>query len=702
VNWTDSSGNLWLFGGNGYDSIGSWGYLNDLWEYTLPTAANPAGTWTWMGGSSTVSSSSSSYSQPGVFGTEGVAASGNIPGGRAGAASWLDKSGNLWIYGGYSENSSSNEYSLGDLWEFNPSLPTYGQWAWMGDSTAINQSGAYATHGAASAGNLPGSRYDSNGWTDKSGNLWLFGGQGYDVNGLFGPLNDIWEFIPSANPAVTPGTWAWMGGSSVSYAPGVYGVVGTKTAGDTPGARYAANGWADSSGNFWLFAGDGVATSGNGYFGLLNDLWEYQPTATISTPVTPTITWATPAAITYGTALSATQLNASSTVAGSFAYYPTSGTVLTAGTQTLKVTFTPTDTTDYTTATATVPLTVNQATPTITWPSASAITYGQTLASSTLTGGASTPAGTFNWTTSTIAPAAGSQSESVTFTPSDTTDYSTVTGTVTVTVNQATPTVSAWPTASAITYGQTLASSTLSGGISTPAGSFTWSSSTTKPSAGSQSESVTFTPSNTAEYTPVTSTVSVQVNPATLTVTANNLSQVVGTANPAFAASYSGFVNGDTAAVLSGSPAFSTTATASSPVGLYPITIAQGTLTAANYTFTFVNGMLSVVAAPTVTLTTTAALSGSAGAGYTAVITVKNTGTGPANNVTLTAVSLGSAAPSTPSVPANLGTIASGGTGTVTFNFPASAGSDRAAVVVKYAGTDTGGSFSGSIRAVLP
>ena len=69
---------------------------------------------------------------------------------------------------------------------------------------------------------------------------------------------------------------------------------------------------------------------------------------------TPTITWATPAAITYGTALSATQLNASSTVAGTFVYTPAAGAVLTAGPQTLSVTFTPTDSTDYTTATATV------------------------------------------------------------------------------------------------------------------------------------------------------------------------------------------------------------------------------------------------------------------------------------------------------------------------------------------------------------
>jgi sugar lactone lactonase YvrE len=78
---------------------------------------------------------------------------------------------------------------------------------------------------------------------------------------------------------------------------------------------------------------------------------------------TPLITWATPAAISYGTPLGATQLDATSSVAGSFAYSPVDGTALGVGSQTLKTTFSPTDSTDYTTATATTTLTVNKATP---------------------------------------------------------------------------------------------------------------------------------------------------------------------------------------------------------------------------------------------------------------------------------------------------------------------------------------------------
>jgi len=84
------------------------------------------------------------------------------------------------------------------------------------------------------------------------------------------------------------------------------------------------------------------------------------------------------------------------------------------------------------------------------------------------------------------------------------------------------------------------------------------------------------------------------VGKATLTVTANNAVSTFGQTPGPFTAAYTGFVNGDTSAVLSGSPSLTTTATASSPAGTYPINAAQGTLSAANYTFTFVNGTLTV------------------------------------------------------------------------------------------------------------
>ena len=80
----------------------------------------------------------------------------------------------------------------------------------------------------------------------------------------------------------------------------------------------------------------------------------------------PPISWATPANIVYGTPLSGAQLNASSTLAGTFVYSPAAGTILGTGKQMLNATFTPTDVVDYTTATASVTLTVIPGSPTIT------------------------------------------------------------------------------------------------------------------------------------------------------------------------------------------------------------------------------------------------------------------------------------------------------------------------------------------------
>jgi RHS repeat-associated protein len=232
------------------------------------------------------------------------------------------------------------------------------------------------------------------------------------------------------------------------------------------------------------------------------------------TKATPTsITWPTASNISYGQTLANSILSGgSSTPAGSFAF-TTSTTAPSVGTAAQSVTFTPTDTTDYNAVVGSANVTVTKATPTsITWPTASNISYGQTLANSILSGGSSTPAGSFAFTTPTTAPSVGTAAQSVTFTPTDTADYNTVVGSANVTITKAIPTVSAWPTASGITYGQTLASSTLTGGTATVAGTFAWTTPTTVPDAGTQLESVTFTPDDTTNYNTTTGSVSVTVS----------------------------------------------------------------------------------------------------------------------------------------------------------------------------------------------
>jgi RHS repeat-associated protein len=176
----------------------------------------------------------------------------------------------------------------------------------------------------------------------------------------------------------------------------------------------------------------------------------------------------------YGTALSSAQLDASTTVAGTFAYSPASGTLLTAGSHTLSTTFTPTDTVDYTTTTTTVPVTVTKALPPITWPQPADIKYGTAL-NSTQLDATSTVAGSFAYTpVSGTVLSVGPHALLATLTPTDTTDYTTAnlvayltvtpatntfdSGTITLTVNGA--------TAATTTYGSTSTPSTIAAGLS--------------------------------------------------------------------------------------------------------------------------------------------------------------------------------------------------------------------------------------------
>jgi RHS repeat-associated protein len=88
------------------------------------------------------------------------------------------------------------------------------------------------------------------------------------------------------------------------------------------------------------------------------------------------------------------------------------------------------------------------------------------------------------------------------------------------------------------------------------------------------------------------------VGQAVLDITADNQSRQYGLTNPPLTWTPTGFLNGDTSAVLSGTPTVTTTATTNSPVGNYPIIISQSTLSCTNYSFLFSNGVFTVSQAP--------------------------------------------------------------------------------------------------------
>lgn len=191
LTWKDASGNFWLFGGFGYDSARAIGDLNDLWEYNGTV-------WIWVSGGNT-----NLANQKGIYGSQGVAASTNMPGGRHEAAGWADANGNLWVFGGEGEDSAGTAFGfLNNLWMYNIAA---NKWTWVAGSNMANQNGVYpqqpvigsaATQIAAGTcglpvgdanlpcaaisltGAFPGSRWGASAWIDSNGSFWLFGGWG--------------------------------------------------------------------------------------------------------------------------------------------------------------------------------------------------------------------------------------------------------------------------------------------------------------------------------------------------------------------------------------------------------------------------------------------------------------------------------------------------------------------------------------------
>ncbi|NHI93796.1 MAG: galactose oxidase [Candidatus Lokiarchaeota archaeon] len=255
TSWTDTGNNLWLFGGDGFDNVSS-GYLNDLWMFNVTTT-----TWTWVSGNY-------SCNNNGTYGTKGVADADNVPGARYDSASWTDSGSNLWLFGGYGFDNVSTGF-LNDLWMFNVSDAT---WTWVSGDYLRNTLGTCGTKGVADPDNVPGSRYSSASWMDASGNLWLFGGYGYDnTSALAQMLNDLWMFN------VTTSTWTWVSGNYLADNEGIYGTKGVADPDNVPGSRYSSASWTDAGSNLWLFGGTGID---NVSLGRLNDLWMFNVTTT--------------------------------------------------------------------------------------------------------------------------------------------------------------------------------------------------------------------------------------------------------------------------------------------------------------------------------------------------------------------------------------------------------------------------------------
>jgi N-acetylneuraminic acid mutarotase len=178
--WSAQNGFLWLLGGDGLDSAGDRGDLNDLWKYDPATNQ-----WAWFTGNDIRNSS-------GVYGTQDIASASNYPGGRFGAARWLDSDGRLWLAGGCGRDSTALRGWLNDVWIFDPATE---QWNWVSGSNIGSPYGVYGTLGTAATTNVSGARYHAVSWIDSQDKIWLFGGYGTDSVAKGGWLNDLWNFV---------------------------------------------------------------------------------------------------------------------------------------------------------------------------------------------------------------------------------------------------------------------------------------------------------------------------------------------------------------------------------------------------------------------------------------------------------------------------------------------------------------------------
>lgn len=248
--WADANGNLWLFGGDGWDNFSS-GFLNDLWRYSISTNE-----WTWMGGTNMVNDA-------GNYGTIATPSVSNLPPSRVGSAAWTDGSGNFWLFGGFGISGFFNFGGFNDLWKYSPST---GLWTWMKGFNGVNGTATYGTLNTPAANNTPGARALSQVWKATSTDLWLFGGVEPN-NGDF--YNDLWRYNLSS------GNWTWVGGSNSTNQVSTYGTLGVPSNTNMPSSRAGAITWSDNNGHLWLLNGQGV--DGNFNLDMLNDLWVYNP-----------------------------------------------------------------------------------------------------------------------------------------------------------------------------------------------------------------------------------------------------------------------------------------------------------------------------------------------------------------------------------------------------------------------------------------
>lgn len=313
------------------------------------------------------------------------------------------------------------------------------------------------------------------------------------------------------------------------------------------------------------------------------------------------IDWEYPANITYGTLLSETQLNANvNGVTGEYNYTPALGAKLNAGQHELKVEFTPTgdDINNCNAVSKTVILTVDKATPEITWDIAETIIAGTALTEDEHLNAKANIGGSFiykegeNTINEDDVLPAGSHQLTAVFTPADTANYKSKSKSVTVNVAAKTELAITWTAPAPIVYG-TLIDSTILNATANIDGTFAYSVKAGEAlNAGEHTIIATFTPTDNS-YSVTTDTILLQVAKANLKVSVADVTINQGDALPTFVIAYDDFKLNDNESSLT-SQVVATSVAATDKAGTFDIVLSGGQ--SDNYNFEYQNGKLTITA----------------------------------------------------------------------------------------------------------
>ncbi len=188
--WIDQNGKLWLFGGVGSNNR----YQCDLWVYDPGQDQ-----WAWMSGNDDTNQ------QP-VYDDVGVPTDNGHPGSRAVSSGWVDKLGDLWLFGGRGYGGDAGVSSLNNIWKYSVAN---NNWTLIKGEATGHAVAVYGTMGTPDNNNKPGGTNNASSWTGDDGTFWVFAGRSDD-----GFLNQVWNFTPCESGTITPESAAICEGSS--------------------------------------------------------------------------------------------------------------------------------------------------------------------------------------------------------------------------------------------------------------------------------------------------------------------------------------------------------------------------------------------------------------------------------------------------------------------------------------------------------